>query len=63
MDISILDTQNSHRTSDASDTTINDAANESLTDTSSGKRSRQNDTSLSSPTSPVSKRSKRSSET
>ncbi|XP_036145444.1 Fanconi anemia group I protein isoform X3 [Monomorium pharaonis] len=64
MDISALDTQNSHR-SNASNSDINvDASIESPTRTPpSSKRSRKNDASSKSPTeSPLSKRSRRSSE-
>ncbi|XP_071633870.1 Fanconi anemia group I protein isoform X1 [Temnothorax longispinosus] len=63
MDISMLDTQNSRRSNDASNSDINDVSVESSTETSSSKRPRKSDTSLKSPTeSPPSKRSRRSSE-
>jgi len=57
-----LDTQNSRRNNDTSNADINNVSIESPTETPSSKRSRQNDTSSKSPEFPLSKRSRRSSE-
>ncbi|KYQ49928.1 Fanconi anemia group I protein [Trachymyrmex zeteki] len=62
LNISMLDTQNSRCNNDASNADINDVSIESLTETPSSKRSRQNNASSKSPEFPPSKRSRRSSE-
>ncbi|XP_018402667.1 PREDICTED: Fanconi anemia group I protein [Cyphomyrmex costatus] len=62
LNISMLDTQNSRHSNDASNADINDMSIESRRETQSSKRSRKKDASSKSPEFPPSKRSRRSSE-